>query len=542
MAKIHKIQNDADYYYDKGVACSDNGEYVKAIDYFYRAYEQDDVEDRTQTLLEIGACYAMLGEHTSALKCYYKALAIDAKNETAFVGIISSLIETNKNPEAIYYINYTDSKNIIGDDYDVSVTNNKKFKVVGKYDREATIYVARRLIQNGESAYAKKLLEEVPPQSKDYYEALNLIAMIYLGEEKFLSCALVCDSVLDKYPDNIDALTTKIVALHYASSFVNRDETIEILDAVEKTKEQDIKKTAVCMQQVGNEKYTLKYYEKLLEFTPYDKVANLIVAILYHNVGKHALAHLSMVKLSKLYPECETVKYYALSIRENADKMAVIPEIPQDEQERKFNEINDLLSSLKTVERVATYAKKHRDFYNDLRWILSSKQVKVAGHIASFLAQSQRFHPLIREILVDPDAGFFTKRECLSTFLEFAQKKNFAIFLQDVVQFCKPRQPKIDVPHEINTAYWNVYANCVFLSCEFEKTLNVKYRELAKKLGDQVEVISTLGAPVISAVLAHTTLLHPVFSDKKAVCNLFGADEKKFQILLDFYNETEEKL
>ena len=41
MAKIHKIQNDADYYYDKGVACSDNGEYVKAIDYFYRAYEQD---------------------------------------------------------------------------------------------------------------------------------------------------------------------------------------------------------------------------------------------------------------------------------------------------------------------------------------------------------------------------------------------------------------------------------------------------------------------------------------------------------------------
>jgi hypothetical protein len=82
----------------------------------------------------------------------------------------------------------------------------------------------------------------------------------------------------------------------------------------------------------------------------------------------------------------------------------------------------------------------------------------------------------------------------------------------------------------------------VFLSCEFEKTLNVKYRELAKKLGEQVEVISTLGAPVISAVLAHTTLLHPVFSDKKAVCNLFGADEKKFQILLDFYNETEEKL
>ncbi len=543
MTQIHRLQNNSNYYFTKGMFYSDNGEYTKAIDCFYRSYEQDDGKDSADTLLEIGACYAMLGEHHSALKMYYRALAIDAKSESAFVGIISSLIELNRNPEAIYYINYSDAKNIIGEDYDVSVTNNKNFKVVGKYDREAIIYVARKLMNSGENAYAKKLLEEIPPQSRDYIEALNLLAMIYLSEEKFVSSALVCDTVLEKLPNDINALTTKIVALHYVGDFVKRDEIIERLDNVGVTKEQDIKKVANCMQQVKNEKYTLKYYLKLLDFTPYDKIANLLVAILYHNMGKHSLAHHVMVKLSKLYPDCEKVKYFALNLREENDKFDIVPDIPQSEQERRFNDINETLSSLKTVERVANYVKKHKEFYYSLRWIIMSSQVKIAGHISAFLAQSTYFHPLIRELLVNPDVNYYAKRECLAPFLEFAQKKNFALFLQDIVQFFKPRQPKIKVSNELNTAYWKVYSSCVFLVCDFDKALNHQYKEFAITIMSlPFEKTVSFGVEELSALLAFVTKLHPIFTDKHAVCNLFEADEKKFQELLDLYNnETEEK-
>ncbi|MBE5732664.1 MAG: hypothetical protein E7353_06460 [Clostridiales bacterium] len=543
MAQIHKLQNNADYYFDKGVSYSDNGEYTKAIDCFYRAYELDVNKDSADTLLEIGACYAMLGEHYSALKMYYRTLAIDAKNESAFVGIISSLIELNRNPEAIYYINYSDSKNIIGEDYDVSVTNHKNFKVVGKYDREATIYVARKLMHSGEYSYAKKLLEEVPPQSRDYIEALNLIAMIYLREEKFVSSALVCDAVLAKLPNDVNALTSKIVALHYANNIKERDEIIERLDDVNVTKEQDIKKVAKCMQQVKNEKYTLKYYKKLLDFTPYDKVANLLVAIIYHNMGKHSLAHSIMVKLAKLYPDCEKVKYFAINLREGNDKFDVVPDIPQSEQESWFDEINDTLSSLKTVERVANYVKKHSEFYDKLRWIITSPQVKIAGHISAFLAQSVYFHPLIRELLVNPDVNYYAKRECLAPFLEFAQKKNFAMFLQDVVQFFKPHQPKLKVSNELNTAYWRVYANCAFITTDFDKALNLNYKTFAKRIMElPSDKCDEFEVNELTAVFAFITKLHPIFIDKKAVCNLFEADEKKFDALLDLYNfKLEEK-
>lgn len=545
MAKIHKLQNDADYYFSKGVTYSDNGEYTKAIDCFFRAYEKDKESEKTETLLEIGACYAMLGEHDAALRTYYKALAIDNKNESAFVGIISSLIEQNKNPEAIYYINYSDAKNIIGEDYDVSVTNRKTFKVIGKYDREATVFVARKLMANGEYSYARKLLEEIPPESKDYTEALNLIAMINLGEEKHTVAVLVCDSVLARDPDNVNALTTKIVASHYAGYVAQRDDTIEYLDSLNLTKEQDIKKISACMQQVGNEELALKYYKKLLEFTPTDKNTNLILAILYHNAGLNASAHSVMVKLSKLYPDCESVKYYAYNLREGNDNFELSCQLPHSEQDRRFDEVNDKLSSLKTTEKTVMYTKKHKEFYDLLRWIITFPQVKIAGHVASFLAQSTYFHPLIREMLVNPDVNYYPKRECLSSFLEYAQKKSFALFSQDVVQFYRPHLPKIDVPREVKAAYWTVYASCVFLTYDFDKMLNQKYKEFVKCIMTDEEtekIFLATGKETLSALFAYVSKIHPVFNDVKSLSRVFDADEKKLKLLIAKYEKTEENL
>ena len=544
MAKIHKLDNTADYYYDKGVNFSNNGEYTRAIDCFYRALRIDSSEEKYDIFIEIAACYAMLGEHNSALRFYYKALAFNAKNEDAFVGIISSLIALNKNPEAIYYIDYSNAKNIIGDDYDVSVSHSTdKFKVVGKYDREASIYIARRLMKNGEYEYAKSILEEVPPQSKDYVEALNLIAMIYLGQEKFLQAGLVCDGVLERSPQNVYALTSKIVAMHYLNDFAKRDEYAERLDRVEVKGEQDIRKVAVCMQQIKNHALTLKYYKKLLDFSPNDKATNLILAILYHNEGKHSAAHSIMVKLTKLYPDCQIINFYAREFSgENDTVYEVSIDIPTAVQEKRFNFLNEKLTSLKTVERVINYCKKNEDFYDLLRWILWSPQVKIAGHIANFLAQNKYFHPLLREMLVDPDVNYLPKRECLATFLEYAPKKNFALFLQDVVQFFKPRQPKFKVDSRINTAYWQVYSLCVFLSAEdFEKKINEKYRRFAivanKILMEGVDVDSQ----TLAVLFANKTQIHPLFADVKYLCKLIDADHNKYSKILDIYNILEDK-
>lgn len=544
MTKIHKLENSAQYYYDKAVESTNKGDYVQSLDYLYRAYSLDDSDKKYELFIEMGACYALLGEHNSALKSYYKALAFDSKNEQTFVGIISSLIAKNQNPEAVYYINYSNAKNIIGEDYDVKVSNNTdNFKVVGKYDREAVIYVARKLIKNGELEYAKSILEKIPEQSKDYIEALNLIAMINLSQEKYIQSALVCDSVLAKEENNVYALTSKIVAFHYLKNYVERDKLVEKLDNVCVKTEKDIKKVAICMQQIKNNELTLKYYQKLFEINPYDKNTNLILALLYHNNGKNSLAHSILVKLAKLYPDCEIIKFYAVELMLNKNKeYEVIVDIPSDIQEQRFNYINEKLTQLKTVERLINYCKKHEEFLGLLRWILWSPQVKIAGHIAKFLAQNKYFHPLLRQLLVDPDVNYLPKRECLATLLKYAQKKNFALFVQTVVQFFTPRQPKFKVDERIDYAYWEVYSLCVFLlEDNFDKSLNSTYKKFAKKCEFMINSGAEVDEISLSVLFANKLQIHPLFADTKYLCKLLDCDLNRFNKVLDIYNNLEIK-
>ena len=544
MAKIHKLEKSAQYYYDKAVEFTSNSQYIKALDYLYRAYQLDDSDSKYEIFMEMGACYALLGEHTSALKSYYKSLAFNSKSEQAFVGIISSLLAQNKNPEALYYANYSNSKSIVGENYDVTISHNTdKFKVVGKYDREAVIFVARKLMKNGEFEYAKSILEKIPEQSKDYIEGLNLIAMINLSQEKYIQSALVCDIVLSKEENNVYALTSKIVALHYLKNYAERDKLVEKLDRLDVKSEKDVKKVAICMQQIKHNDLTLKYYQKLFEYNQNDKNTNLILALLYHNNGKNSLAHSILVKLAKLYPDCEIIKFYAIDLMQNKDKKyEIIVDIPTGVKEERFNYINNKLTELNTVERVVNYCKKNENFYSLIKWTIFSPHVKIAGHIAKFLAQSKYFHPLLRELLVDPDVNYYPKRECLSTMLENTQKKNFALFLQDVVQFFKPRQPKMKVTSEINSAYWIVYSLSVFLTNDnFDKELNVVYKKFANVCIKMQKSDVQINAETLAVVLANKTQIHPLFTNISHLCKVLEVEESKANKILEIYNSMEKQ-
>ena len=152
------------------------------------------------------------------------------------------------------------------------------------------------------------------------------------------------------------------------------------------------------------------------------------------------------------------------------------------------------------------------------------------------MAQSKYFHPLIRELLVDPEVNYYPKRECLATFLEYAQKKNFAMFLQDVVQFFKPHIPKVNAQPNYTTAYWIAYALCVFLVGEnFEKKLNKAFKQLV----DSSFLLSVTGlnleAEILAVLLLRTTELHPLFEDNKYICKLLDADVNKYENLLEVY-------
>lgn len=534
MTNIIKMQNNADYWFNKGVEYSDLKEYLKAIDCFSRALEMS--ENDVEVLLEMAGCYTMLKEYDTAVSFYHKILTIDEKCEIAFIGLISVYIEQQKDLEAVYYIKHCAEKDIISEDYEINITTKEydRFKILDRYDKTATITLARRLLTNGEYDYAHTLLKDVPKQSPQYLEALNLIAMIYLGQEKYVNSAMVCDEVLSLNTTDVYALTTKVVSMYYLGNKLEIDKALKVIDGLNFTEQSEIKKIAVCMQQIKDDARALVHFKKLLEFMPTDRNSNLAVAILEHNLGNKEASHLIMVKLAKLYPFDEVVRFYAKELYYNDARLDVIFDLPQDEQMRRINIIEDVLTKKSTIHRVTEHAKKNKDFYNLIKWLMSSDQIIISAHVGDFLAQHPFWHPLLREILASPTVNYYPKRECLGTFLQYAQRKSFVLFVQDYLQFCRPKKPPAVVHESLEIAYYKVYAALVFILPEIGKEFTKKFKDFCDLVNEKKLLEITDDATIFSALFAYSSKMHPIFENVNLLCELFKTDK---ELLKDYIKE-----
>jgi hypothetical protein len=143
-------------------------------------------------------------------------------------------------------------------------------------------------------------------------------------------------------------------------------------------------------------------------------------------------------------------------------------------------------------------------------------------------------------MLVSPDVSYRVKRECLGTFLKYADKKSFAMYVQDIVLFYHPKRPKIGENTVIADAYWNVYALLAFMSEGYDKAINTAYKRFCAVL-DKIEFSFYPGAAELSALFAVTSSLNPFFSEEGEVCHILGADAKQYATLKKLYDEAKEK-
>jgi hypothetical protein len=143
---------------------------------------------------------------------------------------------------------------------------------------------------------------------------------------------------------------------------------------------------------------------------------------------------------------------------------------------------------------------------------------------------------MIRDLLVDPDVSYYPKRECLATFLEYAEKKSFAIFFQGVVQFYKPRIPRFGHDSRLNTAYWTAYSMCTFLACEkFDVKLNREYKQLCKCFDILDSSNANIDSKILAVLLLKNTGLNPAFEDSKYMCHLLDANIKDYENMMEVY-------
>lgn len=85
---VNKKAKEAFVYYRDGMSAQADGEYAEALDNYYEALKlEDDPNDRSYILFNIGLIHASNGEHEKALEYYEQAAELNPTYSSAFNNI-----------------------------------------------------------------------------------------------------------------------------------------------------------------------------------------------------------------------------------------------------------------------------------------------------------------------------------------------------------------------------------------------------------------------------------------------------------------------
>lgn len=542
MAEILKLQNDAEYYYERGIDKSEAGAYIEAVDSFYSALRRD--PDNMWIYSELGYNFLELGLYGPALKIYYKLLALDKHADIGYLGLMQCFLRDNQVPMALYYLNMGIENGALDSEYEpdedaVTESVRPRLKLLSRNDNSEIVALAKKMIVSGESEYAKQMLDAIPDSSRQFGEAQNHLAFLAFSEGNNDRCLELCASVLEKEPSNIYALTTSMLAYNNKNEYEKVAEFSELIDGLEVSDKPDVYRVAMCYMETGDDEKCVKYFGKLFGIQPYERDTTLAYALALYDVGSISDARAYMLALRRLYPDDSTVAYYARFITEGKIKhIPVAVDLPDGEKLRRMHRIEETLSMLADVDKAVEKLEEDEEFYDMVMWLLGSKDVQMSQHVGSFLCQHEKWQPFFRDKLIDPSVPVPVRKEYLLSYLRYSDVKKFELLVGDILMFFSPRIPKCEDSLDMRESYWLVYATCAFVAGGFQTKINKTYKKLISIMSRPDFKPFKIRRQIMAAVIAYFSGVHKIFSEKVECCEIFGCEVNEFDKYVELLGLT----
>lgn len=306
--------NDEDSYSLYAEIFDDLGLYEKCINGWFKFIDCAQYSELSDAYEGLAVAYMNLGnEHFSAY--YYNKLLMDSDGLDAEERgeIINSFLSRDENPlKFVYPPEIADYSDVVAEGIDLMKS--------GEYDKAVEQF---ELVDEGNEAYRT---------------ARNYIAMCNIICDKCDEAEAECLSILEKYPDNIQALTT-LAAVRTEQK--NSDESRRLarrLLSLNATGTDDIYKiaTVCCENKLHAEAYGL--FCKLENELGYDHTVLYFKAVSAFNSGNYEESFSAFDKLLTVYPEAVVAEYYYRLAREAAEKgeqieLSYFYRMPKEERE-----------------------------------------------------------------------------------------------------------------------------------------------------------------------------------------------------------------
>ena len=535
MGKIVKLDTGADRYLASAQKKYDDGRLIDAIADYRRVIELDPKNKTAYS--EMSRAYADLGCGQALLTTNMRMIALDRKWDEGYLGMIEYGAMNERADVLFYYFHLGIETGALSDDEDYKFPSPDEFAGTAEKPRFSlyeggdggSARFARAMLFGGQYEIARTVYEGIDKNSKDYREArVGIICTLYsLG--KYDECIEKCNEFLKETPDSMPVISTKMLAYFESGRYDEAYAAGDELDALGAESEADVYAVAVAFMKAQDDDYAAKYFEKLLEYRPYDHNCLLVIAQAEYNLGMKAEAREDATILRKLYPDDRTAEYYARKIvLGKVKEFDLSTELPPKEAAAREKRVDGRFRKIDTLSAAVKALDEDEVFREETEWLLREGSNYTGVSVAKFLCQSEKWQPYVRDLLIDSGISVAARREILHSYLCCAKDKNYEIASGEMLILFSPVVPKADDTREENETYWRVVAAMSFATHGFDEKVAAAYEKIVSAL--RKANVKKCNGDALAALILYEAHLDE-YADKRRCCEAFDASVGGFNAL-----------
>ena len=504
--------NDEDSYMLYAEIFDDLGLYEKSVNGWFKFMDVVDFNEVSDCYEGLAVGYMNLGnEHFSAY--YYNKLLLetDEVDATTREEIVRDFLSAEENP-----LKFTWPPEIA--------------------DVSEIISEGVRLMKEGEYDKACDLFSEVAEGNPRWVSARNYMAMCLIISDRNDEAEAICRGVLEKIPDNVQAMTTLAAVLTEAEK---REEALEItgrLLALDVKETDDIYKiaTVCCENGLHAEAYSL--FHKLDEDFAYDRTILYFRAVSAFNSGKFEESFSSFDRLLTIYPDAVTARYYYDIARASRDtgeptELSYYYRLPQ---EIRQSSLKMLAAYMRLSTQKAAALTAEIDISSLVKWCFDETEPSSAGDLqllAAHVAVKAGMDDYVRDLLLHAFLPDRLKIEVLESLAERNRDDAYGVVVCNVYKRVTMR--KLSVGRLKKVYFVRAYSRLVAHFAILDDSYGEKFARTAEKLygklmrEERLEVAKDVDA--LTAAIFTDSGVHDVGIPDDGLCAFFNVTDKQLE-------------
>lgn len=487
--------------------------YEKSINCWYKFLDTGATEDIDDAYESMALSYMNLGNEKSSAY-YYNKLLIEAGefSQETRRDIISSFVGSDR---PCLKFAYPPKLADYSDDIREGVESMRKCDFEGAIER----------------------FERVAEENEKYLAARNYIAMCKIICDKCDEAEAECKNVLEKSPDNVQALTTLAAVKIQQRQITEARYLAKKLLTIPTDEIEDIYKiaTVCCENGMHDEAYQL--FCKIEESVGYDLSLLYFKAVAAYNSGRLQESLDTFDKLLTVYPNAVTARYYYEFIREDGKKKAEQREalgyfyrLPVEVRKSYLQIIGSIAKSSK---KKAMETADNIDVAQCLYWCFEEPEENGDGDfikIAGICAEKIEFDYFLRDILLNAFIPDHIKLGMLTDIYMRNEENDFGVVLCHVyknVKIVPVKLPRLKRKNFI-VAYSRIVARFGIISEEYTWAFNKATREIYFALEEKDMLDASANCGVLAALIYKLSGVKLQGVDDKKVLEYFDADAEEY--------------